>query len=1211
MFSTSPMCQSSGDIVLEGHLKKLKTLKKKYFVLRNESVGHPACLEYYDSKKKFETKCPPKRSITVKSCFNINKRWDTKHKFVIALYTKDDCFCLVLESQKELDLWLYQLLRIQNGNVVDGEPPKPIFAHVWTVHLQNKGLGDKLGGAGYFRLCLTKEAVILKEVKKENTLEFPLKQIRRCGCMGKVFYLEVGRSAVTGGGEIWMETEDFNICKAMHSTVSAMMYEQIESEEGPKQRMRSSSANEASKPISVLQRRHTTQKLQNSSPVEEKKEYKDQVEIVQDQIITAFASSECSPSQTTSSPNTYMGEPVARDRCDSLPSRGHGTTSGEGQSADSTTNKSGNFITTVIAGHERSNSTISTLVGGSSGAGSSTATTTASSRPLSTHTKLMSGSPPVVGSLPLSTVSAACSTDSTGSSLSMDEASCEQAMDVVGAHHPSKYGHSLTPDEPAILEEMGDDYVPWSQASSQPHKYSSSFKSCSPSQQSSYVEMFSPSGSSPGQSVYMPMSPATGGHSHSRTSSLVDDSHEGYVPMAPLGDTSYVDMDPIGAHHRANGHFSDDGSSGSVTSGTPSTDLRFAEYHLEKVPSFLSPIDDTQEESRPTRAYSVGSRPEPANRHRKNSFPQNRFEIAQQESMRVRAFSVGSRARKPEIARLNVVTAPLMPGIENTQNITSKSNSAPLLSNSWGHSAVYPASADRMEDLMEMDFSRPKGGPMHPPTLSSSFSQSHSQAYPTATSAGSYIDMSPGQPPKSITASYVSMNGASKMNRTNNNNMSVSKNNNVNNNNNFATANHNQNQSHSMGIVTNHKPLITQASTVLKPVKESESPNMQMESAPESWSQSKPSPDQISSFSQYDYMDMNGPPGGMRTAPVDLPQPRRAPDGYVEMNFKGKSDKDQDYMNMSANKNKHNQNQYGNRKKKCSLPIAIKSAGKSMSTANFHLPLSNSSPIETMSTLTPVSTPEITPTSSSATISPLIPNSSLIPEDKLENVTKQRNTSSSNTNATSDTVVVIPSSQSRKISAPSPLPGVDGCPISKKMHDDFCTTTTSFTRPIVVTRKLEYQATLPACSTSNKPVSPVAKEPLRTTANQSITSKELTTFTLNPITKRLSDLTVSKPHLVTASMTPTASGFKPVQPVKPTSPKIVEDSSKINPTPVTTPTPCPVDNEGYEKLQPGAILLHYAKLDLPEVSSAPPVSPSPAQEGFTYAEIDFAKLKPL
>nr|WNH96204.1 insulin receptor substrate 1 [Trichogramma dendrolimi] len=982
--------------------------------------------------------------------------------------------------------------------------------------------------------------------------------------MGKVFYLEVGRSAVTGGGEIWMETEDFYICRDMHSTVSSMMLlnKQTESEEGPKQRMRSSSANEASKPISVLQRRHTTQKLQNSSPV---------------------------------------GEPVARDRCDSLPSRAHAT-SGEAQSADSLANKSGNFITTVIAGHERSNSTISTLVGGSSGAGSSTATT-ASSRPLSTHTKLMSGSPPVVGSLPLSTVSAACSTDSTGSSLSMDEASCEQAMDVVGAHHPSKYGHSLTPDEPAILEEMGDDYVPWSQASSQQHKYSSSFKSCSPSQQSSYVEMFSPSGSSPGQSVYMPMSPATGGHSHSRTSSLVDDSHEGYVPMAPLGDTSYVDMDPIGAHHRANGHFSDDGSSGSVTSGTPSTDLRFAEYHLEKVPSFLSPIDDTQEESRPTRAYSVGSRPEPANRHRKN-----RFEIAQQESMRVRAFSVGSRARKPEIARLNVVTAPLMPGIENTQNITSKSNSAPLLSNSWGHSTVYPASADRMEDLMEMDFSRPKAGPMHPPTLSSSFSQAHSQAYSTATSAGSYIDMSPGQPPKSITASYVSMNGASKMNRTNNNNISISKNNNVNNNNNFATANHNQNQSHSMGIVTNHKPLITQASTVLKPVKESESPSMQMESAPENWSQSKPSPDQISSFSQYDYMDMNGPPGGMRTAPVDLPQPRRAPDGYVEMNFKGKSDKDQDYMNMSANKNKHNQNQYGNRKKKCSLPIAIQSAGKSMSTANFHLPLLNSSPIETMSTLTPLSTPEITPTSSSATISPPIPNSSLIPEDKLENVTKQKNTSSSNTNATSDTVVVIPSSQSRKISAPSPLPGVDGCPISKKMHDDFCTTTTSFTRPIVVTRKLEYQATLPTCSTSNKPVSPVAKEPLRTTANQSITSKELTTFTLNPITKRLSDLTVSKPHLVTASMTPTASGFKPVQPVKPSSPKIVED---FNPTPVTTPTPCAVDNEGYEKLQPGAILLHYAKLDLPEVSSAPPVSPSPAQEGFTYAEIDFAKLKPL
>lgn len=134
--------------------------------------------------------------------------------------------------------------------------------------------------------------------------------------------------------------------------------------------------------------------------------------------------------------------------------------------------------------------------------------------------------------------------------------------------------------------------------------------------------MYSPCGSSPGRGgAYMPMSPATTVHSHSRGSSLVEESNvDGYVPMAPVGDDGYVDMDPINNH---NGHFPDDasqndGSSCSVTSGTPSTDLRFSEYHLDKVTSFLAPGEDLQ--ARPTRAYSVGSRPEQANRHRKNRY---------------------------------------------------------------------------------------------------------------------------------------------------------------------------------------------------------------------------------------------------------------------------------------------------------------------------------------------------------------------------------------------------------------------------------------------------------------------------------------------------------------------------------------------------------------------------------------------------------------
>ena len=49
------------------------------------------------------------------------------------------------------------------------------------------------------------------------------------------------------------------------------------------------------------------------------------------------------------------------------------------------------------------------------------------------------------------------------------------------------------------------------------------------------------------------------------------------------------------------------GSSCSLTSGTPSTSMRFSEFHLEKVTSYFPPCEL---EGRHPRAYSVGSRPE-------------------------------------------------------------------------------------------------------------------------------------------------------------------------------------------------------------------------------------------------------------------------------------------------------------------------------------------------------------------------------------------------------------------------------------------------------------------------------------------------------------------------------------------------------------------------------------------------------------------------
>lgn len=88
--------------------------------------------------------------------------------------------------------------------------------------------------------------------------------------MDRIFYMEVGRSAPTGLGEFWMEVEDNNIAQNMHHAINNSMTNSSgggPKDDGPRQRLRSSSANEASKPISVLQRRHTAQKLHSFSPL--------------------------------------------------------------------------------------------------------------------------------------------------------------------------------------------------------------------------------------------------------------------------------------------------------------------------------------------------------------------------------------------------------------------------------------------------------------------------------------------------------------------------------------------------------------------------------------------------------------------------------------------------------------------------------------------------------------------------------------------------------------------------------------------------------------------------------------------------------------------------------------------------------------------------------------------------------------------------------
>ena len=105
-------------------------------------------MDYYDSEKKWRNGQSPKRftpphstlwfrfitlivahrSICVKSCFNVNRQNDCKHKYVVALHLADDCFSIAFDSEQELQKWYNLLLRIQLGDqVTEGEELKPLY----------------------------------------------------------------------------------------------------------------------------------------------------------------------------------------------------------------------------------------------------------------------------------------------------------------------------------------------------------------------------------------------------------------------------------------------------------------------------------------------------------------------------------------------------------------------------------------------------------------------------------------------------------------------------------------------------------------------------------------------------------------------------------------------------------------------------------------------------------------------------------------------------------------------------------------------------------------------------------------------------------------------------------------------------------------------------------------------------------------------------
>uniref|UniRef100_A0A4W5RUM2 Si:ch211-284e13.4 n=1 Tax=Hucho hucho TaxID=62062 RepID=A0A4W5RUM2_9TELE len=261
------------DVRKSGYLRKQKSMHRRFFVLREASEEGPARLEYYENEKKFRSKSPiPKKALNLETCFNINKRADSKNKHMIVLYTRGESFAIAADSEDVQNEWYQAMLDLQwkckeavDNCCIGGEcglpsPPGPAFKEVWQVKVWPKGLGQARNLVGIHRLCLTDKTVNFVKLNSDvAAVVLQLMNVRRCGHSENFFFIEVGRSAMTGPGEFWMQVEDSVVAQNMHETLLEAM--KALSEEF-RQRSKSQSVGAtggggtASNPISVPTRRH-------------------------------------------------------------------------------------------------------------------------------------------------------------------------------------------------------------------------------------------------------------------------------------------------------------------------------------------------------------------------------------------------------------------------------------------------------------------------------------------------------------------------------------------------------------------------------------------------------------------------------------------------------------------------------------------------------------------------------------------------------------------------------------------------------------------------------------------------------------------------------------------------------------------------------------------------------------------------------------------
>lgn len=90
----------------------------------------------------------------------------------------------------------------------------------WPVAVKPRGLGTSKNLARQYDLQLSNSSVALvRKDTKEPKIELELVSVRRCGHTDCFFFLELGRAAATGAGELWIQVDDQIIAQNMHEAI--------------------------------------------------------------------------------------------------------------------------------------------------------------------------------------------------------------------------------------------------------------------------------------------------------------------------------------------------------------------------------------------------------------------------------------------------------------------------------------------------------------------------------------------------------------------------------------------------------------------------------------------------------------------------------------------------------------------------------------------------------------------------------------------------------------------------------------------------------------------------------------------------------------------------------------------------------------------------------------------------------------------------------